>query len=173
MIRLNNSYSPLYLQKIRSLPKIYGSITEAELWKVGCGRPYHGLLAETHESPYSHRIMNLLFFTADARAFLNALTSEKQWVLTAEPNLFTWSFRHSMQRYYCKQCLTRRDIHDGADTPQSLIQVDTLYSTALMVSLTHAKQQGSSCNRATCKNHLYDIGQIWQKKPPKFACWWI
>jgi hypothetical protein len=92
-------------------------------------------------------------FTADAEGLLHALVPAGRWVWMADSQLFTGSLRHSMERHHFQQYLVDRDKdRHRRNAPPRWIH----NCTALMVSLTRAKQRRSTRARGRLVNHLYD-----------------
>jgi hypothetical protein len=84
-----------------------------------------------------HKEVQITTFTADAEGLLQALVPAGQWVWMAESQLFTGSLRHSMERLHYHRYLVDRDNdRQRRNAPPRWIH----NCTALMVSLTHAKQ---------------------------------
>ena len=100
-----------------------------------------------------HKEVQLPTFSADAEELLQALVPAGQWVWMADSQLFTGSLRHSMERLHHQRYLVDRDKdRQRRNAPPRWIH----NGTALMVSLTHAKQRRSTRARGRLVNHLYD-----------------
>jgi hypothetical protein len=87
-------------------------------------------------------------FTVNGDILLNALVPKDQWVWTTGSQLFTGSLRDTKQILQHEQYLNSRD----SDAPPRWIH----NSTALMISLTCAKQRRTSRARGQLVNHLYN-----------------